>query len=101
MASEQRAAVAPEVPTFVEQGVPLIGGTWVGILAPAKTPHGVVAKLSSAMAAAIKRPDVRERFAQLGIDPVGNSPAEFRKFLENEVAKWAKVIKTANVKIDM
>lgn len=101
MASEKRAAVAPDVPTFVEQGVPLIGGTWVGILAPAKTPHDVVTRLSSAMAAAIRRPEVRERFAQLGIDPVGNTPAEFRKFLEEEVAKWAKVIKAANVKIDM
>jgi len=101
MASEKRAAVAPDVPTFIEQGVPLVGGTWVGILAPAKTPREVVARLSTAMAAAIQRPDVRERFAQLGIDPVGNTPAEFRKFLEEEVAKWAKVIKAANVKIDM
>ena len=101
MASEQRAGVAPDVPTFIEQGVPLIGGTWVGILAPARTPREVVSKLSSAMAAAIQRPDVRERFAQLGIDPVGNTPAEFRKFLAEEVAKWAKVIKAANVKIDM
>jgi tripartite-type tricarboxylate transporter receptor subunit TctC len=101
MASEKRAAVAPDVPTFVEQGVPLIGGTWVGILAPARTPQDVVNRLSSAMAAAIQRPEVRERFAQLGIDPVGNTPAEFRKFLEEEIAKWAKVIKAANVKIDM
>jgi tripartite-type tricarboxylate transporter receptor subunit TctC len=101
MASEKRAAVAPDVPTFVEQGVPLIGGTWVGILAPARTPQDVVNRLSSAMAAAIQRPEVRERFAQLGIDPAGNTPAEFRKFLEEEVAKWAKVIKAANVKIDM
>lgn len=101
MASDQRAAVAPEVPTFIEQGVQLVGGTWVGILAPARTPIAVVEKLSGTMSAAVQRPEVRERFVQLGIDPVGNSPAAFRAFLENEVAKWAKVIRAANVKIDM
>lgn len=101
MASESRAAVAPEVPTFIEQGVQLVGGTWVGILAPARTPQAVVSKLSSAMGAAVRRPEVRERFVQLGIEPIGNSPAEFRQFLEEEVAKWAKVIKAAGVKIDM
>ena len=48
----------------------------------------------------IARPDIRERFTQLGIDPVGNTPAQFTRFLQDEVAKWAKVIKDANVKID-
>ena len=101
MASEKRAASAPEVPTFVEQGVPLVGGTWVGILAPEKTPRDVVNALSQAMAGAVRRPDVRERFIQLGIDPVGSSAPEFRQFLEAEVTKWAKVIRDANVKVDM
>ncbi|MGE5526066.1 MAG: tripartite tricarboxylate transporter substrate binding protein [Rhodospirillaceae bacterium] len=101
MASEKRAAVAPDVPTFIEQGVPLVSGTWVGMLAPAKTPGDIVERLSAAMSAAVQRPEVRQRFMELGIDPVGNSPAEFRKFLEDEVAKWAKVIKTANVKVEM
>jgi Uncharacterized protein conserved in bacteria len=101
MASEKRAASAPEVPTFVEQGVPLVGGTWVGILAPEKTPRDVVNTLSQAMAGAVRRPDVRERFIQLGIDPVGSSAPEFRQFLEAEVTKWAKVIRDANVKVDM
>ncbi len=101
MASEKRVTVAPDIPTFIEQGVQVVGGTWVGILAPAKTPQEVVNKLSSAMAAAVQRADVRERFAQQGIDPVGNSPAEFRKFLQDEVEKWAKVIRAANVKVEM
>jgi tripartite-type tricarboxylate transporter receptor subunit TctC len=72
----------------------------VGFLAPAKTPGDVVAKLSTEIAGIIARPDVRDRFTQLGIDPVGNTPAEFTRFLQDEVAKWAKVIKDANVKID-
>lgn len=100
MASEKRAAVAPEVPTFIEQGVNVVGGTWVGILAPARTPRDVVDQLSAALGAAMQRPDVRERLVQLGVDPVGNTPAQFRQFLEEEVAKWARVIRAANVKVD-
>ena len=100
MASEKRAAVAPEVPTFIEQGVNVVGGTWVGILAPARTPRDVVDKLSTTLGAAMQRPDVRERLVQLGVDPVGNTPTQFRQFLEEEVAKWAKVIRAANVKVD-
>lgn len=101
MASEKRAASAPEVPTFIEQGVQLVGGTWVGILAPAKTPRNVVDTLSQAMGSAVQRPDVRSRFIDLGIDPVGSSAPEFAQFLKTEVAKWAKVIRDANVKVDM
>ena len=48
----------------------------------------------------MNRPDVRERFIQIGIEPVGNSPEEFTRFLRDEVAKWEKVIRTANVKVD-
>ena len=100
MASEKRVAVAPEIPTLIESGVPVVGGTWVGLLAPAGTPKPVVEKLSREVAVAVRRPEIKERFAQLGIEPVGNTPAEFTQFLQAEVAKWAKVIKDANVKID-
>ncbi|HSQ03030.1 MAG TPA: tripartite tricarboxylate transporter substrate binding protein [Burkholderiales bacterium] len=100
MASEKRVPVAPDLPTLVEGGVPVVGGTWVGFLAPAKTPADIVARLSTEIAAIIARAEVRDRFVQLGIDPVGNTPAQFSRFLQDEVAKWAKVIKDANVKID-
>jgi tripartite-type tricarboxylate transporter receptor subunit TctC len=100
MASEKRVAVAPEIPTLVESGVPVVGGTWVGLLAPRGTPRPVVDKLSREAAAAVRRPEIRDRFVQLGIEPVGNTPAEFTQFLKNEVAKWAKVIKDADVKVD-
>ena len=60
----------------------------------------MVDKLSREVAVAVRRPEIKERFVQLGIEPVGNTPAEFTQFLKDEVAKWAKVIKTANVKID-
>jgi len=100
MTSEKRVAVAPELSTMVEQGIPVVGGTWVGMLAPAGTPKPVVATLSKAAQAAIQKPEVRERFVQLGIDPVGGTPAEFTAFLQAEVTKWAKVIKEANVRIE-
>jgi tripartite-type tricarboxylate transporter receptor subunit TctC len=100
MASEKRVTVAPEIPTLIESGVQVVGGTWVGMLAPAGTPKPVVEKLSRVLAIAMRRTEIVDRFVQLGIEPVGNTPAEFTQFLKNEVAKWAKVIKDANVKID-
>ncbi|MGH8619593.1 MAG: Bug family tripartite tricarboxylate transporter substrate binding protein [Burkholderiales bacterium] len=100
MASEKRVSVAPEISTMVEQGVNVVGGTWVGMLAPAGTPKDVVATLSRAAQAAIQKPENRERFVQLGIDPVGSTAPEFTAFLQAEVTKWAKVIKEANVRIE-
>jgi tripartite-type tricarboxylate transporter receptor subunit TctC len=100
MASEKRVAVAPDLPTLTESGVPVVGGTWVGILAPAGTPGDIVSTLSREMAGIVQRPEIRDRFVQLGIDPVGNSADAFSRFLNDEVAKWAKVIRQANVRID-
>ena len=100
MASEKRIAIAPEIPTLIESGVQVVGGTWVALLAPAGTPKAIVDKLSGAAGAAMRRPEIKERLAQFGIDPVGSTSAEFTVFLKNEVAKWSKVIKDANVKID-
>lgn len=100
MASEKRVAVAPEIPTLVESGVNVVGGTWVGILAPAGTPREIVSRLSGEMQAAVRKPELRERFVALGIDPAGTTPEEFAAFLKNEVEKWGKVIRAANVKVD-
>lgn len=100
MASEKRVAVAPEIPTLIETGVNVTGGTWVGWLAPAGTPKAAIDKLSAQIMPALKRQDIRERMVQMGIDPVGSTPAEFNKFLNDEVEKWGKVIKQAGVKID-
>ena len=100
MASEKRIPSAPDIPTLIETGVNVTGGTWVGWLAPAGTPKAAVDRLSSEIQVIFKRQDIRERLIQMGIDPVGSSSAEFDKFLRNEVAKWAKVIKEAGVKIE-
>jgi len=100
MASEKRIAAAPDLPTLVEQGVPVVGGTWVGLLAPAHTPKPIVEKLSRVVQDAMRKPEIKERFAQLGIEPVGSTPAEFTRFLKAEVDKWAQVIRAANVKVE-
>jgi tripartite-type tricarboxylate transporter receptor subunit TctC len=100
MAADKRAAVAPEVPTLMEQGVKVVGGTWVGILAPAGTPRDVVNTLNRSIANVVKRQDIHDKIVQVGIDPVGNSPEEFTQFLRDEIAKWGKVIKAANVKVE-
>ena len=100
MASEKRVAVAPELPTLIESGVNVVGGTWVGMLAPLGTPRPVVERLAREAAAALRRPEIKERFLQLGIEPVGSTSAEFTQFLKDEVSKWAKVIREANVKVD-
>ena len=92
MASEKRIAAAP--------GVPVTGGTWVGWLAPAGAPKAVVERLGREIGAIMQRQEVRDRLTQMGTDPVGSTPAEFAKFLDEEVAKWAKVIRAANVKVE-
>ena len=100
MTSEKRVAVAPDIPTLIEGGVQVVGGTWVALLAPAGTPKAIVDKLSREAGAAMRRTEIKDRFVQLGIEPVGSTSPELSAFLKSEVAKWAKVIKDANVKID-
>ena len=97
----KRSVGAPEVPTIVEAGGPAIeGSTWVLFLAPAGTPQAIINRLSEEVAKAVKSPDLRAKLEPLGIEAVGNTPAEAGKFLEDEVAKWAKVITTAGVKAE-
>jgi tripartite-type tricarboxylate transporter receptor subunit TctC len=101
MAAEKRAAVASDVPTFIEQGLAgFVSATWVALQGPAGLPRPITDRLSQEAAGALRLPEVRERLATLGIDPVGGSPDEYRKFVQAEVEKWAKVIKTAGVKVE-
>jgi tripartite-type tricarboxylate transporter receptor subunit TctC len=101
MFSSKRVAGAQEVPTIVEAGGPAIeGNTWVMFLAPAGTPPAIVQRVSAEVAKIVQSPEVKARFEQLGIEGAGTSPAETAKFLEDEIAKWAKVITTAGVKAE-
>jgi len=97
----KRSPGALEVPTIAEAGGPAIeGSTWVLFLAPAGTPRDIVGRLSAETAKAVNSADIKARFDALGIDGVGNAPDQVGKFLEDENAKWAKVIAAAGVKAE-
>jgi tripartite-type tricarboxylate transporter receptor subunit TctC len=101
MFSAKRIPGAAEVPTIAESGGPPIeGSTWVMFLAPAGTPREVVNRLSSETARIIATPEIRARFEQMGVEPAGGTPEQAAKFLDDEIAKWARVITTANVKLE-
>jgi len=101
MFSGKRIPGAAEVPTMAEAGgPPLESSTWVLFLAPAGTPRDIVNRLAAETAKAINESDIKDRFNQIGIEPVGNSPEQAAKFLADEIAKWAKVITTAGVKAE-
>ncbi|MEO8136100.1 MAG: tripartite tricarboxylate transporter substrate binding protein [Betaproteobacteria bacterium] len=101
MFSAKRVAGAAEVPTIAEAGgPPLESSTWVLYLAPAGTPKDIVNRMSAETAKAIASADIKGRFETIGIEPVGNTPEEAGKFLDDEIAKWAKVISTAGVKAE-
>jgi tripartite-type tricarboxylate transporter receptor subunit TctC len=99
--SAKRLSSYPDVPTLSEAGgPPLESSTWVLFLAPAGTPREIVNRLSAETQKAINESDIKERFSQIGIEPVGGTPEQAAKFLDAEIAKWAKVITTAGVKAE-
>ncbi len=101
MFSKERIQGAPEVPTVAEAGGPAIeSSTWVLFMAPGGTPREIVERLAAETSKAINESDIKDRFSQMGIIPVGNSAAEARQFLDAEIGKWAKVITTAGVKAE-
>ena len=101
MFSAKRIQGAPEVPTMAEAGgPPLESSTWVLFMAPGNTPREIVSRLAAETAKAINESDIKERFSQIGIEPGGGTPEQAAKFLDAEIAKWAKVITTAGVKAE-
>ena len=101
MFSKERIQGAPEVPTLAQAGGPALeSSTWVLFMAPGGTPKPIIDRLAAETAKAINESDIKERFNQIGIVPVGNSSAQAVQFLEEEIAKWAKVITTAGVKAE-
>jgi tripartite-type tricarboxylate transporter receptor subunit TctC len=95
----KRAPAAPDIPTIAEGGVPGYEVTaFFGVSAPAKTPKPILDRLHSDMVKAINSPDVQEKLKGLGADPVGNTPEQYTAFMQNEISKWAKVIKAAGIK---
>ena len=97
----KRSTSLPDVPTFIESGLDgFVVDSWVGIFAPAKTPRAIVDRLQRELAAILALPEVRERYAVLGIEPVGNTPEQFGEQVRADLAKWEKVVKQANIKAE-
>jgi tripartite-type tricarboxylate transporter receptor subunit TctC len=96
-----RSAALPDVPTFAESGLPGFDvSSWTGIFAPAGTPRPVIDKLQRELAAVLRTAFVRERYAVLGIEPVGNSSQEFGDQVRADLARWEKVVREANVRLE-
>jgi tripartite-type tricarboxylate transporter receptor subunit TctC len=100
VAAEGRLALLPEVPTFKESGVDYETGTWFGILAPAKTPAPVIAKLQAAIHDMLSDPTTRGRLTEQGAEVADLGPAQFGDFLREETARLSTVIRRANIRLD-
>jgi tripartite-type tricarboxylate transporter receptor subunit TctC len=97
----QRSSVLPDVPTVNESGVPGYEATiWLGLLAPKGTPQAVVDKLNEAVSRITSQPEVKLQWGRQGATPMVMNPTEFDKYIQADIAKWAKVIKSANIKVD-
>jgi tripartite-type tricarboxylate transporter receptor subunit TctC len=99
--SLQRSPAAPDVPTIAESGYRGFEmAAWYGLLVPAGTPRDIIAKLNAATLATLALPDVKERLAQDGSDPMGSTPTQFGAYIKSEIAKWSGVVRAANIKAD-
>jgi tripartite-type tricarboxylate transporter receptor subunit TctC len=98
VASDKRSAAAPDVPTFTEAGIPnVVVDNWLGVFATGGTPKAVIDRLHDEIVKAVRTADTTERILQQGLDIVATSPAEFAGFYKAELAKVAKVVKTAGI----
>jgi tripartite-type tricarboxylate transporter receptor subunit TctC len=99
--SAKRMPGAPDVPTFSESGYAgLVVLSWYGILAPAGTPAEIVRRLNAEINKILQAPDVRERLTALGTEPTGGTPEQFAETLKADIARWAKVVADAGIRID-
>jgi len=99
--SLQRSGGVPNVPTIAESGFPdFDASSWFGLVGPAGMPREIALKLQSEVARILKDPAMREKFIQQGADPVANTPDEFAKYMKDETAKWAKIVKASGAQAD-
>jgi tripartite-type tricarboxylate transporter receptor subunit TctC len=96
-----RSPLFPEMPTLAEAGVPgYEANNWNGIIAPRGTPRAVVERLHREVVAVLKETATAERMAGAGLEPIGDTPVEFSRYLAAEAAKWGKLIRTAGIKAE-
>jgi tripartite-type tricarboxylate transporter receptor subunit TctC len=101
VSSVQRTPALPEVPTFIESGVAdFVVNSWVGLLAPAKTPAAVVQRLNTELNAVLNDPVVKDKLLTLGIDASPGSPDQFADQLKRDVSRYGQVVKAANIRLE-
>jgi len=99
--SPERSALAPDIPTCVEAGLPgLVAVNWWGVLLPAGTPKAVADKFRTDLLKVMQDPEVKEKFATLGVDAVSGTPEQLAAYIKSETAKYAKLIKEANIQAE-
>jgi tripartite-type tricarboxylate transporter receptor subunit TctC len=101
VSTRERAPALPDVPTVIESGYKdyeVIG--WFGLMAPAGTPPAIVEKVSAEVAKALASPAIRERATEQGATPVGNTPAQFERFVRDDVARWTRIIRQAGITLE-
>ena len=99
--SAKRALAMPDLPTVQETGIEGYDVTsWNGMLAPAATPADIIRRLNSEFNRIISTPEMRKRMIDNGYEPVGGPPEKFGEFIRAEIAKWAPVVKAANIRVD-
>ncbi|HLU04517.1 MAG TPA: tripartite tricarboxylate transporter substrate binding protein [Advenella sp.] len=101
VASAKRLPQLPDVPTFAESGYPKVeAAALVGMVAPAKTPTDILASLNKSVVAALNKPATHKKLVEFGIEPVGDTPEQYNKLLEDERTRWHKLIKDLNITLD-
>jgi len=100
VSTAHRSPYLPDVPTLKEAGIDVEADAWNGLIAPGGTPKSIAEKVSNDVSEIIMQPAVREKLASQLMEPVGSSPDALRARMEGEIARWAPVIKAANVKIN-
>jgi tripartite-type tricarboxylate transporter receptor subunit TctC len=97
----ERSKSMPEIPTVAESGYPGFEvNAWYGVLVPARTPKDIVSRLNREIVRVTQAPDVRNRFLTLGYDPVGSTSEDFARVIQQDLARWSKVVRQARIKLD-
>lgn len=101
MTGAKRSSVMPELPTISEAGIPGFDvSPWYGVLAPAKTPKPIISRLHTEFVKVLRTPEIQKAISKGDEEIVANTPEEFAAIIKKETAKWAKVVKDANIKIE-
>jgi tripartite-type tricarboxylate transporter receptor subunit TctC len=100
VSTPKRSPYLPDVPTLKEAGIDVEADAWNGLIAPGGTPKAIVKKISADVGEIMTRPAIRERLATQLMEPAGSSPAQLRARMDGEIARWAPVIKAADIKLN-